>query len=163
MALSARVLCRCGDGADAAATEANPWKLMVLDTVVTRRCRVRLCVPRGGGAPSGTSVHTSSMQTKVAQNGVEPGVLAAGKGLTLGRLLKMRLRVVERLPGEAGLSGPGGDSAELRAVLRVGLLYGGETPLERLNLGEHGSFLGEHSGDGHGVHRRGGESELRGR
>ena len=36
-------------------------KLLVLDTVVTRRCRVRLCVLRGGGAPSGTSVHTGSM------------------------------------------------------------------------------------------------------
>ena len=34
-------------------------KLLVLDTVVMRRCRVRLCVPRRGGAPSGASVHRS--------------------------------------------------------------------------------------------------------
>ena len=38
-------------------------KLLVLDTVVVtrRRCRVRLCVPRGGGAPLGASVQTGSM------------------------------------------------------------------------------------------------------
>ena len=34
-------------------------KLLVLDTVVMRRYRVRLCVPRRGGAPSGASVHRS--------------------------------------------------------------------------------------------------------
>ena len=33
----------------------------MLDTVVMRRCRVRLCVPRGVGAPSGASVHAGSM------------------------------------------------------------------------------------------------------
>ena len=40
------------EAAAAAATQA---------TCARRRCRVRLCVPRGGGAPSGASVHAGSM------------------------------------------------------------------------------------------------------
>ena len=45
-------------------------KLLVLDTVVTRRCRVRFCVPRRGGAPSGASVHRSDAP------GVWPGCVS---------------------------------------------------------------------------------------
>ena len=52
-----RLSCTAAAAAAAAAGPAAFWKPLVLDTVVLRRCRVRVCVPHGGGAPSGASVH----------------------------------------------------------------------------------------------------------
>jgi hypothetical protein len=127
MALNARVLCRCGGDGRAAqptpnvvprlrlidapssrldpkeAAAAATRKLLVLDIVATRRCRVRLCVPRGGGAPSvhrsdaavfstaastGTvarkrSAHCKAMVAKIAPDGVSA---EAGDHLSDARL-----------------------------------------------------------------------------
>jgi hypothetical protein len=127
MALNARVLCRCGGDGRAAqptpnvvprlrlidapssrldpkeAAAAATRKLLVLDIVATRRCRVRLCVPRGGDAPSvhrsdaavfstaastGTvarkrSAHCKAMVAKIAPDGVSA---EAGDHLSDARL-----------------------------------------------------------------------------
>jgi len=56
-ARSPQALAAAAAAAAAAAGPAAFWKPLVLDTVVLRRCRVRVCVPHGGGAPSGASVH----------------------------------------------------------------------------------------------------------
>ena len=51
-------------------------KLLVLDTVVVtrRRCRVRLCVPRGGGAPLGASMLW--LNNAVVSNAAPTGTVA---------------------------------------------------------------------------------------
>jgi hypothetical protein len=71
-------------------------KLLVLDTVVTRRCRVRFCVPRRGGAPSGASVHRSDAT----------GVSTAA---TTGTVARKRRRIPRRWSSTSSSTG-GADS-----------------------------------------------------
>ena len=71
-------------------------KLLVLDTVVTRRCRVRFCVPRRGGAPSGASVHRSDAA----------GVSTAA---TTGTVARKRRRIPRRWSSTSSSTG-GADS-----------------------------------------------------
>ena len=71
-------------------------KLLVLDTVVTRRCRVRFCVPRRGGAPSGASEHRSDAT----------GVSTAA---TTGTVARKRRRIPRRWSSTSSSTG-GADS-----------------------------------------------------
>ena len=94
--------------AAAAAAAAGPaafWKPLVLDTVVLRRCRVRVCVPHGGGAPSGASVHGLLRLRRAHHPAADGRTLAAPAHRCLAPLGRAR-GALRRVPVHADDGGP---------------------------------------------------------